>query len=84
MDDSKIKEMRPPSYDEIMLMNDIQDLGNQLGDLINMLKDKPIIYVENNKELSVCPDYRWLDIGKTHLQMGIMFLKRAIDKPDNF
>lgn len=84
MDDSKIKEMRPPSYDEIMLMNDIQDLGNQLGDLINMLEDKPIIYGENDKELSVCPDYHWLTTGKTHLQIGIMFLKRAIDKPDKF
>lgn len=69
--------------DEIMLMDDIKDLRNQFEDLINMLEDKPTIYGENNKKLSVCPDYSLLAIGKNHLQMGIMFLRRAIDKPDN-
>ena len=84
MADSKLKGMRALSDDEIMLMNDITELGNQIGDLIGVLEDEPIIYGEKDKELAVCPDYRWLAIGKTHLQMGIMFLKRSVGKPENF
>lgn len=84
MADPTLKWMRTLSDDEIMLMNDITDLGNQIGDLIGVLEDERIIYGEQDKELSVCPDYRWLAIGKTHLKMGIMFLKRAVSKPDNF
>ncbi len=84
MADSTLKGMRSLSNEEIMLMNDISDLGNQFGDLISVLENEPIIYGENDKELAVFPDPRWLAIGKTHLQQGIMCLKRAIGKPDNF
>ena len=70
--------------DEIMLIDDIKDFKNHLKDLINILENKPTIYDENNKEPSVFLDYRFLDIGKTHFQNGILFLKLAIDKPDNF
>lgn len=70
--------------DEIMLIDDIKNFKNQLEDLINIFENKLTIYDENNKEPSVCLDYSLLAIGKTHLQMSIICLKQAIDKPDNF
>ena len=79
MTNSKPKKIRTLCNDEIMLMNDIKDIRNQFLDLPGMLENKPIIYGKNNKKLSFC-----LAIGKNHLQIGIMLLKKAIDKPDNF
>ena len=69
----KLKGMRTLNDAEIKLMNDIADLGNQFGDLIIRMAD-----------IGIKPDPRWLEIGKTQLQTGIMCLKRAVGKPENF
>lgn len=85
MADSKLKGMRELNEDEINVMNNIADLGNQFGELIDKLEHKPLYVFEASEiELNVYPDSRWMAIGKSHLQQGIMCLKRAIGKPDNF
>lgn len=67
----------------IKLIRVITDLGNQFGKLIDKLENDPF-YDENDIELNVYTDPRWLAIGKTHLQTGVMCLKRAVSKPDDF
>jgi hypothetical protein len=74
MAETKLKGMRDLSEDEINLMNEIADLGNKFGDLI----DRVECFDPEQ------PDMRWFNIGKTHIQEGIMCLKRAIGKPENF
>ncbi len=83
MTDSKLKGMRELSDAEIEMMNNIADLGNQFGDLVDRLENEPF-HDDNDTELNIYPDHRWLAIGKSHLQQGVMCLKRAIGKPDNF
>ena len=70
----KLKGMRDLSPAEIQAMNDIADAGNKLGDLISQIE----LFDEIN-----C-DQRWLAIGRTNLQQGIMAIKRAIGQPENF
>lgn len=58
--------------DKIAMLNDIKRHGEQLKDLADCLRDV--------EEL----DQRWVSIGRTHLQQGIMALVRAVAKPDSF
>ena len=67
-----IKGYRDLTEGEIQLMNNIKAHGNDLGALIENLE----------KEEST--DKRWLAIGKTDLQKGIMALVRSIAKPKSF
>ena len=67
-----INGYRDLTQNEINLMNDIKEHGRKLGDLISMLK--------SNNGL----DQRWISIGQTDLQKGIMALVRAVAKPDSF
>ena len=53
-------------------MNEVKEMGRCLGELIQRLRD--------NKEL----DQRWVSIGATDLQQGLMALTRAIAKPTFF
>jgi response regulator of citrate/malate metabolism len=68
----KIKGYRDLSQEEIDLMNAVKAKGNEMGDLI--------------KELQALEttDKRWVAIGQTNLQQGIMALVRAIAKPESF
>jgi len=68
----QIKGYRELSQEEINLMNDIKSLGAELGDLVNNLKGVPNI------------DGRWLAIGSTDLQTGLMALTRAVAQPTFF
>ena len=67
-----IKGYRDLSQEEIDEMNAIKDLGIKLGEAISRL--------ENMNDI----DRRWLAIGKTDLQKGIMATIRAIAKPETF
>lgn len=67
-----INGYRDLTQNEINLMNDIKEHGIKLGDLISLLK--------SNNGL----DQRWISIGQTDLQKGIMALVRAVAKPDSF
>lgn len=68
----KIKGYRELSQQEIDLMNEIKEKGIELGELV--------------KDLRACidVDQRWVAIGVTDLQTGLMALTRAVAKPGFF
>ncbi|WP_068315775.1 DUF7681 family protein [Polycladidibacter hongkongensis] len=68
----KIKGYRELSQDEIDLMNEIKIKGKELGELTEKLFSSDAI------------DKRWLAIGTTNLQQGLMALTRSVAKPDFF
>lgn len=67
---------------EIALMEDIREKGYELRDLIIRLECKA--YPVEGDPNGVLVDPRWLNIGKTHLQQGIMALKRSVSKSQGF
>ena len=71
----QIKGYRELNEVEIALMNKIKEKGVELQSLIDDL---------GNSEGPTKADPRWLAIGKTHLQEGLMSLTRAIAKPESF
>lgn len=68
----KIKGYRELSQEEIDLMNAVKEQGAALGALVEKL--------ESTKDL----DPRWIAIGKTDLQKGLMALTRSIAQPTFF
>ena len=64
---------RDLSQNEINLMNTIKYNGAMLSDLVEMLRLAP-----GNI------DQRWVAIGTTHLQEGLMALVRAVARPTTF
>ena len=79
----KIKGYRELSQDEIDLMNEIKSHGQELDGLITRLH----LIQDKITEEHGTPDgeaRRWISIGKTHLQQGLMALTRAVAKPEFF
>ena len=68
----QIKGYRELSPEDIKLMNEVKEKGAELGELIEKLNMMP----ETDK--------RWLEIGKTNIQQGLMAVTRAITTPDFF
>lgn len=68
----QIKGYRDLSAEEIALMNDIKGTGEALGDLVTRLRNTPSL------------DQRWVSLGATGLQTGIMALVRAVAQPTTF
>ena len=68
----QIKGYGELTQEEINLMNEVKQKGVELGDLFEKLEK-----IENI-------DKRWLSIGKTDLQKGLMATTRAIARPDFF
>lgn len=68
----KIKGYRDLSEQEINSMNNIKVLGEELREAVEDL------------EQMEATDKRWVAIGKTDLQKGIMALVRSVAKPDSF
>lgn len=69
---TKVVGYRTLSDEQVKLMNEFKAVGAELGVLINKLQGRNDI------------DGRWLNIGKTDCQKGIMSLVRAVAQPDNF
>lgn len=69
----KIKGYRELNQSEIDLMNEVKQKGIELNDLVTKLRNR-------GTEL----DQRWVSIGVTDLQTGLMALTRSIAKPDFF
>ena len=63
---------RQLSEAEIALMNEIKQHGVELGLLVDRLKATPEL------------DIRWISIGATDLQKGLMALTRAVAQPTTF
>lgn len=79
----QIKGYRELSQAEIDLMNEIKEKGAQFESLIQKLHDNQTAITE---EFGT-PDgeaRRWISIGKTNLQQGLMALTRAVAKPEFF
>lgn len=70
---SPIKGYRELSPEEIKTINDIKTISTELGHLVTNLRNHPSDI-----------DLRWVDIGATDLQTGIMALVRAVARPETF
>ena len=68
----EIKGYRELDANEIYHMNLVKSEGGDLEELIEKVSSIPDV------------DKRWVAIGKTHLQEGLMALTRAIAKPTTF
>ncbi|MEG5263243.1 hypothetical protein TRP66_02940 [Pseudomonas sp. JDS28PS106] len=68
----KITGYRQLSEQEAALMNDIKAKGVELGELVEKLRANPSL------------DQRWVSIGATDLQTGLMALTRAVAQPTSF
>lgn len=68
----KITGYRQLSEEDAALMNEIKAHGVALGELVDRLNSRSDI------------NQRWLDIGTTDLQTGLMALTRAVAKPSTF
>lgn len=69
----QIKGYRELSAEEIALMNEIKSKGAELGELVQKLRDQTDHI-----------DQRWVSIGATDLQTGLMALTRAVAQPTFF
>ena len=67
-----IKGYRELNESEIAIMNEIKAKGAELGDLVAAIRSIDGI------------DQRWVSIGETDLQTGLMALTRAVAKPTFF
>lgn len=68
----KITGYRQLNETEAALMNEIKAKGVEIGDLVAKLR--------STEDL----DQRWISIGATDLQTGLMALTRAVAKPTTF
>ena len=68
----QIKGYRELTPVEIDLMNEIKTKGAELGELVNKLR--------NTEGL----DQRWVSIGATDFQTGLMALTRSVAQPTFF
>lgn len=68
----QIKGYRELSVEEIALMNEIKAKGAELGDLVNKLRAQSGL------------DQRWVSVGATDLQTGLMALTRSVAQPTSF
>jgi len=68
----QIKGYRELSAEEIAAMNEVKEMGAQIGALVEKLMGNQML------------DKRWVAIGKTHMQEGLMALTRSIAQPTFF
>ena len=68
----KITGYRDLRAEEIALMNEIKAVGPLLEGLVSQLRATPDL------------DQRWVSIGATDLQTGLMALVRAVAQPTSF
>lgn len=68
----QIKGYRELSQEEINLMNEIKSKGAELGELVAKLRATEGL------------DQRWISIGATDFQTGLMALTRGVAQPTFF
>lgn len=79
----QIKGYRELDQETIDTMNWIKLHGANLGELIERLEERQSLITATHGT----PDgeaLRWIAIGKSHLQQGLMALTRAVAKPEFF
>jgi len=67
-----ISGYRDLSQAEIDLMNEVKAMGSRIGELVAAL------------QITQGVDQRWLSIGRTDMQTGLMALVRSIARPTTF
>ena len=72
MSEQAIVGYRTLTKDETELINELKTQGNALGTAIDAMSQIDSV------------DQRWLSIGRTHMQQGLMALVRAVAKPASF
>lgn len=74
MGQHKVKGYRELSEAEVQLMNEAKALGEQFGTFIEKLRatQSPVL------------DQRWIAIGATQMQQGLMAVVRGIAQPTTF
>ncbi|MBP7616310.1 MAG: hypothetical protein KA756_11710 [Steroidobacteraceae bacterium] len=80
----QIKGYRELNQAEIDLMNKIKAKGAELGDLVNELRQATGPRTSDDDQARPEADPRWVSIGATHLQQGLMALTRAVARPTFF
>lgn len=68
----KVTGYRQLNEDEAALMNAIKQEGVKLGEIVESLRQTQGL------------DQRWVSIGATDLQIGLMALVRAVAQPTTF
>lgn len=68
----QIKGYRELTQNEIDLMNEIKVKGVELGELVSKLRATESL------------DQRWVSIGATDFQTGLMALTRSVAQPTSF
>lgn len=63
---------RQLTVEEVALINEVKAAGDKLDELCQRLQNQP------------GTDGRWLAIGRTNLQQGLMALTRSVARPTNF
>lgn len=79
----KISGYRELDQAEIDLMNEVAQMAEEVGSLVERIQRTTIVRdaVNTNEPMF---DQRWVDIGKTDLQTGFKALLRSIAKPGTF
>lgn len=83
----KITGYRQLSTQEADLMNRIKALGIEAGKLVAELRAHPCTAIGEAPFVNVngaSLDQRWVSIGATDLQTGLMALTRAVAQPTTF
>lgn len=79
----QIKGYRQFTPEEINLINLIKQKGDELEELCVMLGAQAQLNEEINS-----PEYRdaprWVAVGKTHIQQGLMAWTRSVGRPESF
>lgn len=68
----KITGYRDLSQEEIDMMNKVKQIGIALGQIVSEMRGRTEL------------DQRWVSIGATDLQTGLMALTRAVAQPTSF
>ncbi len=76
-----LRGYRKLTPDEVGLANRISEMGDMLNELVIDVREAN----KDNPGLEFSSDAnRWTSVGQTHLQQGLMALKRAVTKPTTF
>jgi len=79
----EIKGYRELSREEIDLMNEVKEEGVRLQALVRKVESHVSANIAEGHAADTNPN-RWVSIGRTDLQTGLMALTRAVAKPTFF
>lgn len=83
--DRENSDGRELSAEETELLKDIRLAGEALNYLVGKIGHHHVKLIEQHgPNESSAERFRWVTIGKSHLQQGLMALNRAVENPDHF